>query len=920
MGLANSFSNRLAVAFALAASIPGCERARHSAPAPTPAPAPRQAPGASPTSSCIPGFVDAAFGKTSVTFSGNGHTDSYDSAVGSTITNANGSIGTDATTACAISLSGSTSISGDAAVGANGYVATSYCASGHAAASSSSVLPAIVPLPSVVIPTVGTAQGNQSFSHGVNLLAPNQTYGAVSASGNGSIQLDAGTYVVTSLSLSGGAQLIVGSGPIVVYFTSSVDLSGGGVANSSLVASNLIFFGGPSATSATLSGGSEASFAMYAPDTAITISGNGDIYGAIVGKTITDSGNGAVHYDLELQHATAEGFTCPSTEVSRASPVIATVGNQTTVVQGSYEGAVTTRSTLTSLASVATFTFPYLKGHMRARVASSISSTASSFSSGTVVFDAGAAGMIPAVNTTSCTRFDGSCRHIFTNTNASPATGSTWHPTVVTLGDSVASTIGALIAPTTLIAGIDAAHWQTIVRDVLNGELGGVDRSTVAVIPPSVVAGVATRPTIAYFGATDGMLHAVCASTGGTTPTQSNICPSLGTELWAFLPRVQLPLIASNTARIDGSPNVVDVFGDVANYPATGAKGFHTILTFQTGYAVGTSAAAYALDITDPAAPVVLWERATPTTLGTTELGTGLASTAGTVSIGGQATNLAILETSNAGTGGAGVVAIALEQETGAKLWQFGYVYPSPPRGVAADLPLPTGTPGGAIAVDLTRSGVTTDIVFGDLYGDLWRLNAIDGTSRNGASTPLFSFSTNRHPIGAVPAIYSNGNDRFAVFASGGYTDPNAASWTTTSQYLIAARLSGTGATISDTTTACASCALTIKQALTSGDKGFAQALVVGTQLFVTSDASDVNASSYGSVTTGHVMTYDLSGLVVSTTVAVGSGASSLTNDRLALYNSSGSNQQTLATAASTTGPSVDIAPKLTRNLWLRTK
>ncbi len=905
----------------LVTALLGCERTRHAPPAPTPPPTPRPAPAASPTSSCIPGFVDAAFGKLSVTFSGNGHTDSYDSAIGSAITNANGSIGTDATTACAISLSGSTSINGDAAVGANGFTSTSLCRSGAAAATSSSVLPAIVPLPSVVIPTVGTNQGNQTFSHGANALAPNQTYGVVSASANATLQLSAGTYVVTSLSLSANAQLVVTSGPIVIYFTSSVDLSGGGVANSGLVASNLLFFGGPAAHTATLTGGSSASFAMYAPDTDISISGNGDIYGAVVGRTVTDGGTGAIHYDLELQHASASGFVCPSTEVSRASPVIATVSNQTTTVQGSFEGAVTTRTTLSSLASIAQFSFPYLKGHMRARVASSITTSASAYGSGTVLFDAGAVGAIPVVSNSGCTPFNGSCRHVFTNTNATPATGSTWHPAVVTLGDGTASTVGALIAPTSLISGIGASQWQTIVRDVLNGSLGGVDRSTVAVIPPSTVAGAVTRPTIAYFGATDGMLHAVCASTGGSTPTQSNICPSLGTELWAFLPRVQLPLIANNTARIDGSPRVVDVFGDVTNYPAADARRFHTILTFQTGYAVGTSAAVYALDITDPAAPVVLWERATPTTLGATELGTGLGVAAGSVSINGQINNLVFLETSNAGTGGAGVVVVALAQETGAKLWQFGYVYPSPPRGVSADLPLPTGVPGGATTVDTLVSGVTTDVVFGDLYGDLWRVNAIDGTSRNGANTPLFSFSTNRHPIGAMPALYSNGAQRFAVFASGGYTDPSAAAWTTGSQYLIAARLTGTGATISETTTACATCALTIKQALTSGDKGFAQVLIVGTQLFVTSDSNDVNATSYGSVSTGHVMTFDLVGLAVSTTVAVGSGASSLANDRLALYSSSGGGQQALGTGAvSTVGPGVDIAAKLTRNVWLRTK
>ena len=232
----------------------------------------------------------------------------------------------------------------------------------------------------------------------------------------------------------------------------------------------------------------------------------------------------------------------------------------------------------------------------------------------------------------------------------------------------------------------------------------------------------------------------------------------------------------------------------------------------------------------------------------------------GPVLIDGRVTDLAFLETSNGGTGGPGVVTTALSLETGAKLWQFGYVYPSSPRGVDADLPLPaTGIPGGAVAVDLDHRGQITDVVFGDLYGDLWRLDASDGTSRNGTAAPLFAFSTNRHPIGAPPAIYASGTEQIAVVASGGYADPSAAGWATSTQYLIGARLSGTGAPVSELAAACATCALTLDQPLAAGDRGFAQARVVGARLSVTTDSTDVNLASFGSVAnTGHVTVADL--------------------------------------------------------------
>ncbi|HLL24429.1 MAG TPA: hypothetical protein VK427_19995, partial [Kofleriaceae bacterium] len=462
--------------------------------------------------------------------------------------------------------------------------------------------------------------------------------------------------------------------------------------------------------------------------------------------------------------------------------------------------------------------------------------------------------------------------------------------------------------------------WQTIVQKVLTGKLGGVDRSTVAVIGASSVAGLGTRPTIAYFGAADGMLHAVCASVGGTTESDSNICPSLGTELWAFLPRVQLPLIRQNKQRIDGSVRVVDAFGDFDS-PATGQKRFRTILTFQTGYSdvsLGAPPAMYALDVTDPANPIVIWEYSTPTTPAALDFGTGLATAASMVTTGATVTNLAFAQTNNGGSGGAGMVATALSLETGKKQWQFAYAYPSPPRGNAADLPLPTGYPGGAVGVDLAGTGFVSELVMGDLYGNLWRVDAATGVSKTGVSTPLFSFGTNKHPIGAVPAIYANGGQQFAVFGSGGYTDPLTASWTAGTQSLISVPLLATGPyPISDS-----SPKLAFKQNLTAGQKTFGQVLVVGEEVFITADASDVNLSTYGTGgNTGVAVAYNLATAMASSTVVVRGGAASLANIGTNLYGSSSDQQQELAIhAQSTSGSRVDTAqvPKLDRKLWLR--
>lgn len=869
--------------------------------------------------SCVPGFDYAIFAKNSIQIQGNAGTDSWNSANGTyatTNTCADAGIGTNASTAGAAQVqSNSTMICGNAVSGAGSNPNSVFTGNGNITGTKSAQT-ANQSLPNVTFPTLpNAATFNPSFNNTNGTLTPDLTYGIVSCK-NGSLTLSAGKYVVQKLTLTANCQLKVSSGPIEFYFSDALEAQAGIVVNGTGVPGNLVFYGGPLAQSVQIQGGVSAYFAVYAPAGSCQVQGNVDLYGAIVCNDVQEQGNAHVHYDVALKNLAGGGFACSVNEISRATPIVTAVNGQTTVVQGTYEPPTGTAKTITTTADVASFAFPYIVGHLRARTTASITTAASTFSSGTVVFDAGASGKIPTVSNTGCTSFRGACRNVFTTTQTPDANGLSFHPSRVQLNDTNASAIGALIAPTSAVTGITSTHWQTIVRTVLAGKLGGVDRSTVAVIAASPLAGTSTRPTIAYFGATDGMLHAVCASTGGSTESDSNICPSLGTELWAFMPRVQLPLVRKNTTRIDGSVRVIDAFGDF-NSPASGTRSFRTILSFQTGYAdtsVGASPATYALDITDPANPIVLWEATTP--------GVGLTLAAGPMLSSGKHTNVVVAQTNSGSTSSPGVVATALSLESGTKLWQFSYAYPSPPRGDSAALPLPTnGIPGGAVGVDTTRGGYLTDFVMGDLYGNLWRLAATTGVSRTGASTPLFQFSTNKKPIGAMPAIYADSSGaQYAAFASGGYADPTAASWASGTQSLVAISLDATGSyPIAETSTA----KLAFSQSLGSGERGFAQIVVVGTQLFATTDSTDINSSTYGTTgNTGHIVSYDLTGGTTSTVVVRG-GAGSIGNSGTTLYSSSSNAQQQVTiSATSTTGASVDsqTVAKSQRLLWLRSE
>ena len=211
--------------------------------------------------------------------------------------------------------------------------------------------------------------------------------------------------------------------------------------------------------------------------------------------------------------------------------------------------------------------------------------------------------------------YSGTCRAIFTNTNSTAASGTTFGSALaVTTLDCSNSTSSTTIG-SKIISGLTSTNYTSIISKILAGSLGGVDRSTVAVIGPSTIAGNGARPTMAYFGALDGEIHAVCASTGGTTATKTNICPALGTELWAFLPRV-VAAAAQGQRRPHRRQRARHrhLRRLLERQRQRHEELAHDRSQFQTGFGIGTTPAAYAIDITDPASPTLLWEVTAPGT------------------------------------------------------------------------------------------------------------------------------------------------------------------------------------------------------------------------------------------------------------------------------------------------------------------
>ncbi len=118
-------------------------------------------------------------------------------------------------------------------------------------------------------------------------------------SGGDYLTLPAGTYYFAKLTLGGGSYITV-NGAVVIYTTGDVDISGGSVANTTSIPSNFQLYSSTTGK-VTISGSSQMYAEVYAPQADITRSGGSSaFFGSMVGKTLTLSGGGGLHYDTAL--------------------------------------------------------------------------------------------------------------------------------------------------------------------------------------------------------------------------------------------------------------------------------------------------------------------------------------------------------------------------------------------------------------------------------------------------------------------------------------------------------------------------------------------------------------------------------------------------------------------------------------------
>ncbi len=111
------------------------------------------------------------------------------------------------------------------------------------------------------------------------------------------LTLPGGTYHLNSITLSGGATIRF-TGPATVYVVGDIKAAGGALLNSSQDAGNLSIIS--RGKEVRFGGGVDFYGSILAPLAEVTMSGNSEYYGALVGRVLKLNGNFTVHVDESL--------------------------------------------------------------------------------------------------------------------------------------------------------------------------------------------------------------------------------------------------------------------------------------------------------------------------------------------------------------------------------------------------------------------------------------------------------------------------------------------------------------------------------------------------------------------------------------------------------------------------------------------
>lgn len=254
------------------------------------------------------------------------------------------------------------------------------------------------------------------------------------------------------------------------------------------------------------------------------------------------------------------------------------------------------------------------------------------------------------------------------------------------------------------------------------------------------------RPGTVYMGTNDGMLHAFSAITQSGVPG--------GTERWAYVPSMVIPNMwrladegyaTLHTNYVNGSAVISDIC--TANCLSTDA-GTAVWRSILVGGLNQGGRGYYALDITDPSTPTLLWEFTTTTGQGSTkddDIGYSYGNPVITAKADGTWVVLLTSGYNNISPGSGKGYLYVLNAGTGAIISKIG-------TG-AGSTTTPSGFAQTAAWNDAPSSNRATYVYGGDLLGNLWRFDINSAATATIGTGDVLKFAALADPSGTAQPI-----------------------------------------------------------------------------------------------------------------------------------------------------------------------
>jgi hypothetical protein len=246
-------------------------------------------------------FRRPAFAEDNVDMCGNTRTDSYNSDSGSyamTRFDGGGDVGSNGS----VDICGTSVINGDATTSSPGDLVISGSGVVNGDTSTTAVASDIDPISDAAL---DYAMINSNAPSG---FSGTYTYSSatreLTVKPSDVLTLSGGVYYFTNLSIKGVLRIQPGAS-VQIYTTQNVIVTTDALVNTDGRPKDLIIFS--TAEQITLSGPSDIRAAIYAPSSNISLEGNVDLYGSMIGRTIADVGGSGFHYDRSLRDAGVPG-------------------------------------------------------------------------------------------------------------------------------------------------------------------------------------------------------------------------------------------------------------------------------------------------------------------------------------------------------------------------------------------------------------------------------------------------------------------------------------------------------------------------------------------------------------------------------------------------------------------------------------